>query len=168
MNDLLKYGLSLLLYVFFQIFLFNELEIFNLAVPHVFLLFLLMLPLNIARPSLYLIAFGIGFLVDILSDGAVTGLHAFSCVLVMGIREVVARILSASNFRNLEDLDFKVQNGLWYLGYLLPLIFIHQIAIHFLEALSFQNFFYKLLQISVGTTFTFLICYILVILFYKR
>jgi len=168
MNDLLKYGLSLFLYVFFQVFLFNELEIFNLAVPHVFLLFLLMLPLNISRPSLYLISFGLGFLVDVLSDGAVTGLHAFSCVLVMGIREGLARILSSSNFRNLEELDLKAQNGLWYLGYLLPLIFVHQVAIHILESLSFQNFLYKLLQISVGTAFTFIICYILVVLFYKR
>lgn len=168
MNDSIKYGLGLMLYLFFQVFLFNELELFNLAVPHVFLLFLLMLPFNITRPSLYLIAFGLGFLVDIFSDGAVTGLQAFSCVLVVGLRSGLAGILSSSNFRNLEDLDFKAQNGIWYVGYLLPLIFVHQFTVHFMEALSFQNFFYKLLQIGVGTAFTFIICYILVVLFYKR
>lgn len=168
MSDILKHGLALFLYVFFQIFLFNELEIFGLAVPHVFLLFLLLLPLSISRANIYLIAFFLGFTLDILTSGAITGIQAFSCVFIVGIRDGLASILSSSNFRNLEDLDFKAQNGIWYLGYLLPLIFVHQMIIHFMEALSFQNFFYKFLQIGVGTVFTFIICYILVIIFYKR
>ncbi|MEM6801117.1 MAG: hypothetical protein AAF696_06910 [Bacteroidota bacterium] len=168
MNDIVKYGLGLLLYLFFQVFLFNELELFGLAVPHVFVLFLLLLPFRLPRPAVYLIAFFLGFLVDILTDGAVTGLQAFSCVLMVGLRGGIASILSSSNFRNLEDLEFNAQNGIWYLGYLLPLIFVHQLSVYFMEALSLQNFLYKMGQIGLGTVFTFLICYILVVVFYKR
>ncbi|MEL6673858.1 MAG: hypothetical protein AAFR61_16760 [Bacteroidota bacterium] len=168
MNDILKYLLAFGLYLFFQVSLFNGLVLFNMAVPFIFILFALSLPFQTPTALMYGLAFGCGLLVDMLSDDAATGLHAFSLLLAVSQRPFFARLVSSTNFRSLEEMSFKNQSAIWYILYLAPLIFIHHFAYFFLESLSFQNFFYKLLQVFTSSIYTLVISYILCLLFYRN
>ncbi len=138
-----------------------------MAVPFVFILFLFSLPFRTPISLVYMLAFGCGLLVDIFSDDAATGLHAFSLLFAVSFRPFFARLVSSTNFRNLEEISFNNQSSLWYLLYLLPLIFIHHFAYFFMEGLGFDNFFYKLLQIFSSAAYTLVISYILCLLFYR-
>ncbi|TAE53017.1 MAG: hypothetical protein EAZ89_07800 [Bacteroidetes bacterium] len=167
MNDLLRYTGSFLLYLFFQVFLFNYLSLLQIAVPFVFILFLITLPFNLPTVATLALAFFTGLLVDIHSDGG-TGLHAFSCVAMMAVRGGLTDLISSSNYRNRAEITFSVQSPIWLVSLLLPLIFIHHSLYFFLEAFSLKDFFFTLLQVITSTLYTFFFSYILCYLFYKR
>ena len=168
MNAVVKYIIAALLYIFFQLYVLNHLVIFQMLTPFAFLLFLFMLPLDTPKAVLYLLAFGIGLFIDIFSDNYATGLHAFSAVLAIGLRPRMLQLLGASGMRGVDEFEFENQNLFWYISYLFPLIFIHHFAYHFLEAFTFSHFFQTLTKVFFGTVYTFLVCYLLCIIFYKK
>lgn len=168
MNAVVKYAIAVLLYVFLQLYVLNHLVIFHMVAPFAFLLFLFMLPLDTPRPILYILAFGIGLFIDIFSNNYATGLHAFSALLALGARPRLLQILGASGTRGVDEFEFENQSLIWYASYLIPLIFVHHFAYYYLEALTFSNFFYTLSKVFVGVTYTFLVCYLLCIIFYRK
>jgi hypothetical protein len=168
MNELLKFGMAWLIYLFGQVFLFNHLVIFHVVVPFVFLTFLLVLPFDLRRSILYPVAFITGLLVDILSENMATGLHAFCCVLVVALRPYVLSSISSSNVRNSNELSLRNQNTLWLTSYLLLLFFVYHLAYYLLEAFTFANFLTMLLKVMGGTVFTFVWGVSIAYVFYKR
>mgnify|MGYP006266855573 CR=1 FL=1 len=168
MSDVIKYGLAGIGYLLLQVLLFNQLVLFQVATPFVFLLFLFTLPLDLSKTVLYLLAFGMGLLVDVLSESSATGLHAFACVLAVGARGFVLHAITSSNVRSGSDISIRNQNTIWLSSLLLPLIFIHHLTYFYLEALSVQHFFYTLLKVVSSTCYTFAIAILGAYLFYKR
>jgi hypothetical protein len=168
MSEILRYILAFVMYLLLQIFLFNHLTLFQVATPFVFVLFLFTLPLDLNRTALYLLSFAVGLAVDVFSEGGATGLHAFACTLAVAARPLVLNITSSSNVRSSSDITIRNQNTIWLSSLLLPLIFIHHLAYFYLEAMSFQYFFYTLLKVVSSTAYTFAIAILLAYLFYKR
>ncbi|RMG17962.1 MAG: hypothetical protein D6730_23390 [Bacteroidetes bacterium] len=157
-----------MLYVLLQLFVFNHLTAFHLATPVVFILFLLMLPIDTPRPVLYLTAFTMGLIIDIFSENSVAGLHTFSSLLAVAFRSRLLILLGASGARGMDEFSFQNQGLLWYMAYLLPLIFIHHLAYFLLESLSFSQVFYTLFKAMVNTLYSFLFCYLICLIFYRK
>lgn len=168
MYGAVRYIIAFFLYVFFQVALLNDLTLFRVATPFVFLVFVFMLPFTLPVPVVYLITFVTGFCIDIFSDHIASGLHTFSSLLAVSVRGRVATMISTSNYRSLDEISFSMQNQGWFVWYLLPLIFIHHFAYFMLEAFTFQHFFYTMLKVFSSTIYTFLISYILCYLFYNK
>ena len=168
MTLFLKQSAIFLVYLLLQVFVFNHFTLFDLATPHVFVIFILMLPLNIRYPVLILIAFFTGLFLDLFSVNVFRGLHAFTAVFVMSIREFWINIITnRATYRGSEEYLIQVQPTPWYLQYLLPLIFIYEVVYNILEAFSFSNFGNTFLKIGLSTLFTFVIVFIFTILFHR-
>lgn len=165
---MLNYIFAFILYVFFQVMFFNYLVIGQVAIPFVFLLFLLMLPFTLPTSLAYVLAFSMGLIVDILSETYANGLHAFSALLAMSLRPFVARLISPNVVRNLGEISLASQNTIWYASYLFPLIFVHHFAYFFLDAFSFGDFFFTLFRVLSSSLYTFLLCFILCYIFYRK
>ncbi len=168
MNNPIRLGLSFVLFLLAQVLVFNYLVLFQVAVPYIFLLFLLMLPLQLDQAAVYILAFGMGLMVDMMSDPSAIGLHTFSALFVMIFRRGWASVVGATNTRGLAEIDLQQQSALFYALYLLPLIFLHQLAYFLLEDFTFQRFFYNLWKAILGTVYTFIISYLITFIFYKR
>ncbi|MFK7921433.1 MAG: hypothetical protein AB8H47_05725 [Bacteroidia bacterium] len=168
MSQILRYILAFLVYLVLQVGLFNHLGMFDVAMPFVFLLFLFSLPFDWPVPLVLLIAFATGFCVDALSTSTASGLHAFAGVFALGARQRVAALASGSNIRSISELNLRDQSAIWFVIYLLSLTFLHNLAYFFLEVLSFQDFFRTLVKIGASTLYTFLLCFALSFIFYKR
>lgn len=168
MNAVVKYIIAALLYIFFQLYVLNHLVLFQMLTPFAFLLFLFMLPLDTPKAVLYILAFGMGLFIDIFSNNYATGLHAFSALFTIGLRPRMLQLLGASGMRGVDEFEFENQSVVWYITYLMPLIFCHHLAYHFLEAFTFSNFWHTLNKVFLGTIYTFLVCYLLCIIFYKK
>jgi len=164
----LRLILAFFLYLTFQVLLLNELVLWNVATPFVFILFLFMLPLSISTSATYLLAFTMGLIVDFTTDNYLSGFHAFSCLLAVATRRYILQLTLPSSFREANEVIWADQNNVWYVLYLLPLIFIHHTAYFFLEAFSLRHFFDTLFKIICSTLYTFTICYALCIVFYRR
>ena len=169
MNLLLKHIALFFIYLLLQILVFNNFTLFGVATPCVFLVFLLMLPMSTRYPILVIVAFLSGLTLDLLSDGLVKGVHAFSAVLVMAVRGFwVWGITNRANYRGSEDYMLQVQTLPWYLQYLVPLVVLHQIVYCFLEAFSLDNVPYTLLRIGASSLFTVLVVLIFTLLFHRE
>lgn len=159
-----------MLFLCFQVLILDNdgMVLFDVATPFVFLLFLLMLPFDIPILLMYVVAFSSGLLLDVLSDASGLGLQAFACLAAVGLRNRVAALISASNFRSLSEMNIREQSSIWFVTYLFPLIFVHQFAWHFLEAMQFSLFFTVLWRAICSSLYSFVFCYILAFLFYKK
>lgn len=169
MNIWIKNILTFVALLIGQTLVFDNFTIANVATPHVFLVFLLMLPLNIRFPLLLLIGFSTGLMVDIFSTNQAIGIHAFSCVLMLSLRNFWIEIVTTRQaFKGKEGVFLQMQPIQWYINYLGPLILINQITFYLLEAFSFQNFGLTLLKIVSSTLFTFILVFGFTLLIYSQ
>lgn len=169
MNQFLRHSAQFFIYLFLQVFVANHATLFDVATPHLFLVFLLMLPMSTKFPVSILVAFFAGLALDLLSDGLVKGLHAFSGVFVMAIRDFwVWGTTNRANYRGSESTMLQVQSLPWYLQYLAPMILVHEFIYYFLDAFSTDNVSYTLLRIGTSTLYTLLVVYSFTILFHRE
>lgn len=168
MNVFLRNSGIFLIYLLIQVVVFNQFTLFDVATPFVFLLFLLMLPLNLRFSISLIIAFVVGMLVDWLSFNAFKGIHAFSSVLMMSVRLPWVNLFSSRfSYHGSEEYLLQVQPLRWHIQYQLPLILVHQFSYFILEAFSFDNFPYTFLKIATSSLYTFGFCILLTLWFYK-
>jgi len=154
-NNLSRFFVLILM----QVFVFNYVQWFGFLNPFVYLLFLVLLPLEIPKSVQYIIAFVTGFIVDAFFH--TYGIHAFACVLMMFLRPNIILILNG-----LKPLDsgvkpvpgFKDFN--WILIYTFLLVFAHQITVTALETFQWEQWWRILWTSVVNTCFTtfFIIC----------
>ncbi|MEL7341713.1 MAG: hypothetical protein AAGM67_14630 [Bacteroidota bacterium] len=168
MNQIIRYILAFLVYLVLQLGLFNHLGLWDVAMPFVFLLFLFTLPFDWPVPVVLGVAFATGLTMDVLSSSTANGLHAFACVFAVGTRERIAALASGSNIRSINEMSLRDQSSFWFVIYLFSLILLHNLAYFFLEVLSFDGFLRTLLKIGASTIYTFLLCFALGFIFYKR
>ncbi|MDX2249357.1 MAG: hypothetical protein SF052_21410 [Bacteroidia bacterium] len=164
----LRYIVAFGLYVFFQVAILNDLTLFHVATPFVFLVFLFTLPFSLPVPIVYIITFITGFVIDVFSDHTASGLHIFASLMAVAARSRIAIFVSTANYRSVDEITFRNQTAVWFVWYLLPLIFIHHLTYFFLESFSFQYFFLTMLKVVSSTLYTFFISYILCYLFYQK
>ncbi len=170
MNQILRQVLSGLLLILVQVFLANQMVLYDLATPYLFLVFLLFFPLDYPRPVQYLTGFTMGLMVDWLSLQGPLGLHAFCATMLMGIREPVVNFIGSSSgtYRSPGEVRLENQQGISYLAYFLPLIFVYLLLYVFLEAMAFQPFWLLIGKVFASSLYTFSICLILTYIFYKK
>ena len=169
MQKILTLILSFFLLLISQILIFDKFTIGGVATPFVFLVFLLLLPLSFNFSISISIGFFAGLFIDIFSQNFMTGLHAFSCVLLMALRvSWITMITTRNSFKGNEETFITSQNLSWYLIYFSIPVLIHHTAYFFLEAFSFSGLGLTLLKIIFSSIFTITLCLIFSILFYIR
>lgn len=168
MNILLRQSAIFVIYLLLQVFIFNNFVLLDLATPHVYILFLLMMPLNVRFPLAVLAAFFGGLFLDLFSVDLFRGLHAFSGVLVISLRKFWVNIITNRvTYRGSEEYLLSAQPTPWYVQYLLPLILIYETSYQLLEAFSFGDLGTTLLKIGLSTLYTFAVCMIFTLLFHR-
>jgi len=150
-----------------QVFVFNYVQWFGFLNPFVYLLFLILLPVEIPKTAQYAIAFVTGFVVDAFLRSF--GIQAFSCVLMVFLRPYV--ILVLNGFKPLET-GVKPAPGVktfnWILVYTLLLVFVHQISVTILEIFQWHQWWRILWTAVVNTLFTTFIILCIEYIFYTN
>jgi hypothetical protein len=129
--------------------------------------FILMLPVEIGTLLLMLVAFVVGFSVDVFYDSL--GINAAASVFIAFLRPYWLKIITPRGgyedivIPNLKTMDFG-----WFFTYSLPLIFIHHLILFFLEAGGFNLFFFTFSKVLLSSVFTFFVIVLTQHLFYKK
>lgn len=150
-----------------QVLVLNNMNLGGYMIPYIYVLFLLLLPANINRSLLLIIAFFTGLTVDFF--GNTLGLHAAASVFLAYLRPGTIHLL----FRNYE-FGSAEEPGPASIGvgeffkYTIVLVFMHQLLLFYLEVLSFNHFFHTLYRILLSTVLSTFIILIAVLLFGKR
>jgi hypothetical protein len=123
-------------------------------------LFILLLPIKIARSAQLLLAFLLGIAVDMFYDSP--GLHAGALVFMAYVRKYILKFLEPVDGYSIESTPTIRKYGFnWFLIYSSLLMFIHLIVFFSLEAFSFVYFF----EIILKTIFSFIFSQIIIIVY---
>lgn len=138
--------------VLVQVLLFNNISLFGLATPFVYVYFLLVLDRDIDHNMLMLIAFFLGLVIDIFSN--TPGVNAGASVLIAFIRPGILRLFSPrGEYENFEPGIYTLGVGA-FVRYAIILVLLHHTALFFLEVFSLVNVGYLLLRILCSTLLT--------------
>jgi rod shape-determining protein MreD len=91
-NNTLRFGLIFILLILSQVFLFNNIQFSGYVNPYVYIMFILLLPIELPAWLLLILSFLTGLVIDFFSGSL--GMHASSSVLAGFVRPYVLQILS--------------------------------------------------------------------------
>lgn len=153
LNVVVSNILRLMFLVFLQITLLNHINLHNTINPYIYILFVLLLPLNTPLWATLLLSFLSGFIIDGFSD--TPGLHTAATVLLGYCRPVVIRLVTPrGGYENEPVPSLKNMGERWFITYAGFLIVIHHTLLFFLEAFTFSEFFFTLFRVILSSAFT--------------
>ncbi|PSL04424.1 rod shape-determining protein MreD [Cecembia rubra] len=158
---------SFLLYFLVQVLMFKNMVIFGVAFCFLYVLYILLLPVEMKTIPMMLIAFILGLGVDMFYD--TMGMHIFSLVAIAFVRNFWLGILTPTGGYD-ENLQPSMLNmGLgWFVTYSLPLFFLHHLLFFYIDSLGTNLFFPVVQKIVASTIFVFVMSIIVQLLFYRR
>jgi len=127
--------------------------------PYIYVLFILLLPVDIKGWLLLLLAFATGLIVDLFSD--THGMHAAATVFLAFARPGVIRMVSGRS-----DFDpgtvplISVMGASWVLLYSLVLILLHHSLLFFLEIFRLSEVVVTLGRILLSSGFTLIMVFL--------
>ena len=162
-KHIFKLGFIFVFGLLFQLLLGRYLVLFGVAFCFPYLLFLLLLPVDISMVRALFLAFLTGLIIDMIYNTG--GIHAGASVLMVFIRGWwLNSITPQGGYDNDTIPSLSIGGFTWILGYILPLIFVHHIFLFFVESYGFSFFWSTLNKAFFSSIFTFTLCIIGLIL----
>jgi hypothetical protein len=168
MPKLLLQPIYAVLYLALQATLFGQMIVFGVALPQIYLLFLIMLPMQLNLGWSLLVAFFYGLSYDLLTQTAATGVGSFAAVFLIALKELwIQASVPKIYYSTREDLDFQSLPLNHMLFYMIPLLFFHQIIFYWVDSFGMDGFWMVLLKSFSGTLYTGLLSVLILVLFYS-
>ncbi len=148
-----------------QVLIFNHINFMGYINPYIYILFIILFPVNNNRTLFVFLAFLLGFCVDVFSDSG--GIHAAACVTLAYIRPVFLKF-SFGMVYDYQSIKFSQTDFSSRLIYFSALIFIHHFIMYSLEIFNISKIILILQKTLFSSIFTILLCLIITILFSKK
>jgi rod shape-determining protein MreD len=153
--------------VLLQVFLLKNISLYNLSVPYLYILFILLLPFETPNLLLFILSFLLGLTIDAFYD--TPGLHAASCVVMAFVRVLFISItVQKDGFDNEPEPTLGNMGFRWFFTYAAILILFHHFFLFNLEVFRFKEIVYTLLRFISSSVFTLFLILISSFLFYRR
>ena len=167
MSQLRIYFLRLLLFMFLQSFIFNQLEISPSVHIIITPLYLFLLPFDRSILSLLLIALVLGVSIDATSN--TFGLQTSSLLLFAYLRPIVFRVFSPRDgYDSLKSPSIFAMGNRWFISTFSILLLSHHLWFFTLEAFSLNETMLILQKTILSGVISFVVCVILQTIFIKR
>lgn len=155
-KEILKYLLLFVVLVVAQVVVFNHLCLFNVAIPLIFIYFIIKLPVNLSVNWAMTVSFLLGLIIDIFSN--TQGINALSCTILATIRIPLLRLY----FPREEDMtnpepSLRTLGPAVYMKYLITVVAAYCFLFFLIEAFTLYNWGLMFLRIISSSLLTFLI-----------
>lgn len=149
----LKYVFLFIALVLVQVLVCNNILLFGVAVPFVFIFFIITLPMNVSLNMLMCVSFLMGFTVDLFSD--TMGLNSLACLILSVVKKPVFYAYLSKDDKFLTAVPSIATVG-WaeYLKFIMTLSAVYCILIFGIELFSFASLWRILLMASTSALFT--------------
>lgn len=167
MNKFIINTLRFLILVFIQIFLLKNMVIYNLNVPYLYVLFILLLPFETPNWLLFFLAFLIGITIDVFND--TLGLHATACSILALVRILFISItVQKDNYDSDPEPSLSIMGFRWFFFYALILTLIHHFFLLNFEVFKFSEIPSTLSRVLLSSIFTVILIFVSELLFYRK
>ena len=161
------YIMLTLVVLFVQVFVLNNLSISPLVAPMVYIILIVMMPIESSQWKMLGVGLLLGVAMDITMGTA--GLNTLVTLPVAFFRRPLLYALTGlSPMSKEEGIPSVKRLGARFHRYIIVLIVIHSLLFYFAEWLSFDNFGTLLLRILCSTLCSLVLDYIIIMLFTKR
>ena len=156
-----------LILVLLQVMILNHVQWIHFINPYVYILFILLLPIETPVWLVMLLGLATGLIVDMFGNSG--GIHAAATVLIAYLRPAVLRLLSPREEYDTEMTLTPQRMGLkWFITYASIMTLLHHFAFFYLEAFRFSEFFITFFKVILNTIVTVLIILLGTYLFGKK
>ena len=168
MNSLLfKNILRFVILIFVQVFLLKNMVFYNLNVPFLYILFILLLPFETPTWLLFFLAFLLGITIDLFND--TLGLHAAACTVLALMRVFFINItVQKDNYDSEPEPTLGMMGFRWFFFYTLLLTLIHHFFLFNLEVFRFSEIAGTLGRVFISSSLTIILVFITELVFYKK
>ena len=139
MNDILKHTIRFFILASIQILVLNNVQISGYINPFVYILFIMLLPPKMPKAIVLILAFIMGFTIDVFSDSY--GIHSSATVLLAFLRPKVLALVSVKGGEDLEEIGIKQLKINRFFTYSGILCLIHHFTLFYIEAFRLNEFF---------------------------
>lgn len=164
-NSLIRYGIVFVVLMLLQLLVMNNIQFSGYVNPYIYVMVILLVPVEVTAWILLIIAFLTGFLIDIFSG--TPGLHASATVLAGFVRPAVLRIIAPRDgYESGQSPSMLTYGFRWYLMYAGIIILIHHTALFYLEVFRFADLFRTMLRVLLSSLFS--VTFILFAEYYRK
>ena len=164
-NNIIRYSVIFTILILLQVLLFNNIQFSGYVNPYVYVMFILILPVEMPSWLLLLISFITGIVIDLFSG--TPGMHSSATVLAGFIRPFALRINSPRDgYEAGSNPSMFIYGFRWFLVYSITIVLIHHLALFYLEVFSFSGFFHTFLRVLLSSLFT--LTFILLLEYIRR
>lgn len=149
-KTILQFFLLFIAMLLAQVIVFNHIVLFNVAMPVIFIYFIIRLPITLSVNWVMTLSFLLGLSVDIFSD--TQGMNALACTILAVLRHPILRLY----FPREDDLTIPEPSirslgmGI-YIKYMFSMVLVYCILIFLIEAFTFFNPLQLVLRIVCST-----------------
>lgn len=164
MNKTLLNIIRFVLLVIAQVLVINHIRLGGYVHPYIYLIFVMLMPINIPGWQLLLSGFGIGLTIDLFMG--TLGMHAGATTLMAFCRPAIIRLVSGNQkFENIREPSIQQLGFPWFLRYTLCMVTVHNFTLFMLEGFSFHLFGQALLRILLSVPVSIFLILLILYLF---
>ena len=153
-KTIIQFSILFVVLVLLQAMVFNNICLFNVAVPFVFIYFIIYLPLTLSVNWVLTLAFIAGLSVDIFAN--TQGMNSLACTIIaMSRHSILHFYFPREDELSIPEPSVRSLGQEVYMKYLFTIVLIYCITIFMVEAFSFFDFWRLLLRIICSTILTF-------------
>ncbi|UKJ08680.1 rod shape-determining protein MreD [Solitalea lacus] len=138
--------------VIFQVFFLTNLSLYNIAVPYLYILFIILLPVSMPTFWVFLLSFALGFSVDVFSN--TIGLHASACVLTAFCRIGLLTVMIPKGGEFLPEPTIRNYSFKWFFTYSAIMVIIHHVFLLNIEYFRISEFISATTKALISSIYT--------------
>nr|WP_299603734.1 rod shape-determining protein MreD [uncultured Aquimarina sp.] len=151
--------------VFVQVFILNNINFWGYLNPYIYIIFILLSPININKSLFLVLSFILGITIDLFGDSG--GVHATACISIAYLRPVILRSVFGLSYEFQTVKLSKVNFG-QRLAYVTLMIFIHHIILFTLEIFNFSHILLIAKKTLFSSLFSIIVIMLVLVLFRRK
>jgi rod shape-determining protein MreD len=136
-----------------QVLVLNHIQWNGYVNPYVYILFILLLPVDIPNWMLLIVAFATGLTIDMF--GSSGGMHAAATVFMAFARPGVLRLIAPRDGYDAEmKLSPQTMGFNWFITYVSIMVLLHHTMCFYIEVFRFSEFFVTFFKVLINSAIT--------------
>jgi len=155
MNKTIQHIVRFFILIAIQVLLLNNVQISGYLNPYVYILFIMLLPPKMPKAIVLVLAFVMGFTIDLFSDSF--GIHTAASVLLAYVRPSILSLVSIKGGEDLEAISIKQLRFSRFFTYSGIMCLIHHFTLFYLDAFRLNEFFDTFVRALFSTVISLLL-----------
>ncbi len=164
--DFIKQISSFIILLLLQIIVFNNFMFMGYLNPYVYILFIIMLPMNYSRTAVLLLAFAMGACVDIFENSG--GVHTAATVFLAFVRRPLLQLSTQKRGIDFESLRIGKLPFSSFAPYAMLAVFVHHFMLFLIESYQLSDIGHVFIRTLASSLFTFVFIFLIHLWNFKK